>query len=76
MIMEMNAKFYFEPYEKQGVYKEKHTLLADWFCHSQEEIKSQTIGMVMGARLKYKRFRVSAYNAETGELIHSTVTYN
>lgn len=74
--METNVKFYFEPYEKQGVYKEKHTLLADWFCHSKEEITSQVIGMVMGARLKYKRFRVSAYNADTNELLHSTANYN
>lgn len=73
--MEMNVKFYFEPLKGRN-YEQKHTLLADWFCHSQEEIKSQTIGMVMGARLKYKRFRVSVYNAETGELIHSTVNYN
>ncbi len=74
--METNVKFYFEPYEKKYVYKEKHTLLADWFCHGKEEIISQVIGMVIGARLKYKRFRVAAYNAETGELIHSTVNYN
>ena len=76
MIMEMNVKFYFEPYERQGVYKEKNTLLADWYCHGMDEIIAQVIGMVTGARLKYKRFRVAAYNAETGELIHSTVCYN
>ena len=74
--MEINVRFYFEPLRKAGYYESQHTLLADWVCHSKEEMISQVIGMVTGARLKYKRFRVSAYNAETGELIHSTVNYN
>lgn len=75
--METNVQFYFEPYiNRSAGYKSKNTLLADWFCHSKEEIISQVIGMVTGARLKYKRFRVAAYNAETSELIHSTVNYN
>ena len=75
--METNVIFYCEPFiSRNAGYKSKNILLADWYCHSKEEIISQVIGMVMGARLKYKRFRVSAYNAETGELIHSTVNYN
>ena len=73
--METNVKFYFEPLKGRNC-ERKHTLLADWCCRSKEEIISQVIGMVTGARLKYKRFRVTAYNAETGELIHSTVNYN
>lgn len=73
--METNVKFYFEPLKGRNC-ERKHTLLADWFCRSEEEIISQVIGMVTGARLKYKRFRVAAYNAETGELIHCTVNYN
>lgn len=72
--METNVKFYFEPLKGRN-YERKHTLLADWCCRNKEEIISQVIGMVMGARLKYKRFRVSAYDAETGELIHGTVNY-
>lgn len=73
--MEINVRFYFEPLRKAGYYESQHTLLADWFCHSKEEIVSQVIGMVTGVRLKYKRFRVAAYNAVTGELIHATVNY-
>ena len=74
--METNVRFYFEPLKKAGYFEERHTLLADWFCHSKEQVTHEVIGMVTGARLKYKRFRVAAYNAETGELIHSTVNYN
>lgn len=75
-IMETNVQFYFEPYERQGVYKEKHILLTEWWCRSRKEIVMYVMAMLIGAHLKYKRFRVAAYNAETGELIHSTVNYN
>lgn len=73
--MEMNVKFYFEPLRGRNC-ERRHTLLADWCCRSKEEIVSQVAGMVMGARMKYKRFRVAAYNADTGDLMHCAVNYD
>lgn len=71
--MEINVRFYLEPLKGKNYYEPKHILLADWFCHSKDEIISQVIGMTIGAQLKYKRFRIAAYNAKTGEIIHATV---
>lgn len=75
--METNVKFYCEPFiSKNAGYKSKYIFLTEWSCLSRQEIEMYVMAMLVGASLKYKHFMVSAYNAETGELIHSTVTYN
>ena len=75
--METNVIFYCEPFiSRNAGYKSKNILLTEWCCRSRQEIVMYVMAMLVGARLKYKRFRVSAYNVETGELIHSTVNYN
>lgn len=74
--MEMNVKFYFEPYKNRNAgYLRRHTLLADRYCHSIDEVKIYIIGMVAAARLKQKRFCIRAEDAETGKELHSCVNY-
>lgn len=67
---EKRVLFYVEPYLSGGEYKEKHTLIADWYVYSEEQLRDEMCGMAIATRvLKYKKFRIAAYGAETNELI-------
>lgn len=75
--METKVKFYCEPFiSKNAGYKSKNIFLTEWCCRSRQEIVMYVMAMLVGATLKYKHFMITAYNSETGELIHSTVHYN
>lgn len=68
----MNVQFYLEPYKNRNEgYKTKFLFLAEWFCNDINEIKTAAAGMVIGCSLKYKRFRVSAYDKEGKNLTHA-----
>lgn len=64
--------FYVEPYlGRSAGFKEKSALLADWYCHSEAQLIHEAVGMAMGASLKYRRFRIAAYNADNGGTLHT-----